>query len=298
VGLFSSFKNLFKSKPGGPKKPPLPIIDYNKRFELFGRSGQGSMSRVFRARDRKIGKMVCVKFLDKLKTAKFDARFPGLVRPSEGALLMLLKHKNIVQTFEHGLTTEGEQYIVMELIEGVGLNFLIETKNRQLEGNRKKFMTQLADGLEHMHNVGFLHRDICPRNVMIDQEATLKIIDMGLSIPYTPEFGRPGNRTGTTNYLAPELIKRQTTDHRVDMFALGVTAYETFAGSLPWEKAASLQILLNLMNSAGHDPRDRRPDLDQATATFLTKGIERNPNDRFQTPAEFRAALSALPDHW
>lgn len=295
MGFLDSIKNLFKPGPGGRNKKNLPIIDVNKRFELFGRSGQGSMSKVFRARDRKIGRMVCVKLLDKLKSDKFDARFPGLVRPSEGELAMLLKHENIVTTFEHGFTTDGEQYIVMELIDGVGLNFLIETKSRQLEGNRINYLTQLADGLEHMHKVGFLHRDICPRNVMVNQENTLKIIDMGLSIPYTPGFCKPGNRTGTTNYLAPELIKRQTTDHRVDMFALGVTAYETFTGSLPWEKAASLEMLLKLMNSSGRDPRDVRADLDDATVAFLKKAVERDPRDRYQTPAQFRDALTALP---
>lgn len=298
MGLFSSLKGLFKSGPAGPKKKDLPIIDINKRFELMGRSGQGSMSKVFRARDRNLGRNVCLKILDKLKTAKFDARFPGLVRPSEGELASMLKHKNIVSTYEHGLTTDGEQYIVMELIDGVGLNFLIETKNRQLEGNRANFLRQLADGLEHMHKMGFLHRDICPRNVMVNSEGVLKIIDLGLSIPYTPEFCKPGNRTGTTNYLAPELIKRQSTDHRVDMFALGVTAYETFTGGMPWEKAASLQVLLNLMNSPGRDPRELCPDLDDDTVAFLRKGIERNPHDRFQNPAEFRAALGELPGHW
>jgi serine/threonine protein kinase len=295
VGLFDSFKSFFQRGSG---KNDLPIIDISKRFDLLGRSGQGSMSKVFRARDRDLGRSVCLKVLDKLKTAKFDARFPGLVRPSEGALGMLLKHKNIVNTYEHGLTTTGEQYIVMELIDGVGLNFLIETKNRQLEGNRANFLRQLSEGLEHMHKAGFLHRDICPRNVMINTEGVLKIIDMGLSIPYTPEFCKPGNRTGTTNYLAPELIKRQSTDHRVDLFALGVTAYETFTGALPWEKAASLQVLLNLMNSPGRDPRELRPDLDKVTVAFLRKGIERNPHDRFQTLPEFRAALGELPDHW
>jgi serine/threonine protein kinase len=196
------------------------------------------------------------------------------------------------------MTTDKEQYLIMELIEGVGLNFLIETKARQLEGNRVNYLGQLADGLEYMHKTGFLHRDICPRNVMVNSEGVVKIIDLGLSIPYTPEFCRPGNRTGTTNYLAPELIKRQSTDHRVDMFALGVTAYETFCGILPWEKAASLQVLLNLMNSAGRDPLEMRPDLDPETVVFLKKAIERNPHDRFQTPAEFKAALKALPEHW
>jgi serine/threonine protein kinase len=117
-------------------------------------------------------------------------------------------------------------------------------------------------------------------------------------VPYRPEFCKPGNRTGTINYLAPELIRRVTTDHRVDLFALGVTAYEVFTHALPWEKAESLQTLLSHMNSPGRDPRDLRPDLDKATAQFLIKAVERDPRDRFQSAAEFREALLALPKKW
>ncbi|MCS7045840.1 MAG: serine/threonine protein kinase [Gemmataceae bacterium] len=298
MALFDSLKNLFKSKPGTPsaKKKQVPVVDVAKRFELLGRTGQGSMSKVYRARDSKIGRIVCLKILDRLKTEKFNARFPGLVRPTEGEIGMLMRHKNIVQTFEHGLTTEGEEYIVMELIDGVGLNFLVETKSRQLEGNRVNYLRQLAEGLEHMHKTGFLHRDICPRNVMVTNDGVVKIIDLGLSIPYKPEFCRPGNRTGTTFYLAPELVKRQPTDHRVDMFALGVTAYEVFTGTLPWEKATSLQVLLNLMNSPGRDPREVVPTLDEEIVKFLKKAIERDPRDRFQNPEQFRAALAELPE--
>ncbi len=294
MGLLNSLKNLFKS---GPKKN-VPIIDVAKRFELLGRTGQGSMSKVWRARDRQLAKTICLKLLDKEKTAKFEARFVGMVKPSEGEICMLLHHPNIVRTFEHGLTTQGEPYLVMELIEGLGLNFLIETKSTQLEGNRINYLTQLADGIAYMHRQGFLHRDICPRNIMVNQDGVVKLIDLGLTIPYRPEFCRPGNRTGTTNYLAPELIKRQSTDHRVDLFALGVTAYEVFTGDLPWEKAPSQQVLLSHVNSPGRDPRLFRPDLDDRTHRFLIKAVERDPKDRFQTADEFRDAVKGLPAHW
>jgi serine/threonine protein kinase len=287
VGLFSWFKSKPKSK--------LPVIDVRKRFELLNRTGQGSMSKVWRARDKSLGRIVCVKLLDKEKTAKFEARFVGLIKPREGAICTSIRHKNIVQTFEYGITTEGEHYLVMELIDGMGLNFLIETKSPQLQGNRINFLSQIAEALEYLHKQGYLHRDICPRNVMVTKEGLVKLIDFGLTIPNRPEFCKPGNRTGTPNYLAPELIRRTTTDHRVDLFALGVTAYETFTGFLPWEKTESLQTLLSHMNSPGKDPREFMPSMDKATAQVLIKAIERDPNRRFQTAADFREALQKLP---
>jgi len=149
-------------------------------------------------------------------------------------------------------------------------------------------------GLEFVHNKKFLHRDVCPRNAMVSNEGVLKIIDFGLTIPYTPEFCKPGNRTGTPNYLAPEIIRRMTTDHRVDLFALGVTAYEMFTGNMPWEKGESNETLKKHINTPGRDPRELRSDIDVATAKFLMKAIERDPQQRFQTAGEFREALQQL----
>ena len=290
MGLLASLKKLFAAGPNAK----LPRIDVRKRFDLLGRTGQGSMSKVWRARDLKLGRTVCVKLLDKDKTAKFEARFPGLKKPREGEICGQLKHKNVVETYEYGITTAGEYYLVMELIDGMGLNYLIETKSRQLEGNRINFLVQLCDAVEYIHRQGFLHRDICPRNVMVTGDNVVKLIDFGLAVPNRPEFCRPGNRTGTPNYLAPELIRRVATDSRIDLFALGVTAYEVFTGDLPWEKTQSLQTLQGHMNSPGRDPREMRPDLDAETTAFLKKAIERNPQDRFQNPAEFREALKGL----
>jgi eukaryotic-like serine/threonine-protein kinase len=292
VGVFTNLKKLFSGKP----KSKLPIVDVSKRFELLGRTGQGSMSKVWRARDRNIGRVVCLKVLDRLKTAKFAARFPGLNRPLEGAICEGLRHKNIVQTYEYGLTKDGEEFIAMELIDGMGLNFLIETRSPHLAGKRVELLRQLADGIEYIHQQAFLHRDICPRNVMVTQESLVKIIDFGLTVPYRPEFCRPGNRTGTPNYLAPEIIKRIGTDHRVDLFALGVTAFELFTGALPWEKAQSMQTLQSHLNSPGKDPRDLVRDLDDSVAAFLNKSIEREPRDRFQSAGEFRDALKEFPE--
>lgn len=294
MDLFAKLKQLF-SGGGSRSAHKMKRVDINQRFDLMGRTGQGSMSKVWRARDRETGKIVCLKVLDKVKTARFEARFIGLKRPPEGVILVTLRHQNIVQTYEYGMTREGEHFLVMELIDGPGLNFLIETHSPQLEGNRTNLLVQLGTALDFVHKKGYLHRDICPRNVMVTRDHVIKVIDFGLAIPYTPEFCRPGNRTGTPDYLAPEVIKRLQTDHRVDLFALGVTAYELFLGTKPWEKADSMETLLQHMRVPGRDPKDVNPELDDETAEFLRKAIERDPNKRFQSAAEFRDAVKRLP---
>ena len=208
---------------------------------------------------------------------------------------MSLRHPNCVSTYEHGKTTQGEPYLVMEWIEGLGLNYLIETKNQQLKGNRINYLKQLCDAVDYLHGQKFLHRDLCPRNVMVTKEGAVKLIDFGLTIPYTPDYCRPGNRTGTADYLAPEIIKRQTTDHRVDIFALGVTAYELFTGLLPWERSLSSdETLRKHMNTPARDPKDLSPDLADELCVILRKAISKEVAGRYATAAAFKEALEGL----
>jgi serine/threonine protein kinase len=302
VGFFNLFKSSGKTKAKGKGKdagPPRPKpklkVDLKKRFDLHARTGQGSMSKVWRAYDRTLGRAVCLKLLDKEKTKKFEARFLGRNKPSEGEICMMLQHENIVRTFDFGVLNTGEPFMSMEWVEGVGLNFLVETRSPGLKPKIVDYLTQLSDAVEYMHRQRYLHRDLCPRNVMVTNEGKIKLIDFGLTIPYTPAFCEPGNRTGTPDYLAPEIIKRQTTDHRVDLFALGVTAFELFTGGLPWPKAqGSMEILLKRLNMKARDPREFKPKMSDALHAFLVKGIEREPAKRFQSAAEFRDNLLAL----
>jgi serine/threonine protein kinase len=293
VGLLATLKKLFASNP----RSKLKRVNIEKRFHLLGRSGQGSMSKAYRVHDREQGgREFYLKILDKQKTADFEARFTGMNRPTEGEIAASFRHDNVVKTYEYGLTTTGEMYLLMELIHGQGLNFHIENKTKLLEGNRINLVVQMAEGLEYIHKAGFIHRDICPRNFLVtDKDHVVKYIDFGLSIPNKREFCKPGNRTGTPDYLAPEIIKRMQTDHRVDLFALGVTAYELFTHTLPWPRGRSQQTLLEHLNHAGADPKEHVPDLDERVRKFLMKAIERMPRDRFQTAEEFRDAAARMP---
>jgi serine/threonine protein kinase len=284
---------MFGGKTGGAKG--LKVTDINKRFELSGRTGQGSMSKVYRAYDRNIGRNVCLKLLDKLKTQNFEARFKGLKKPSEGEICMALRHDNIVRTFEYGVSTKGEPYLVMEWVDGLGLNYLVETKNAQLNGNRVNYLCQLCDAVQYMHDNKWLHRDLCTRNVMIDKEGVLKLIDFGLTIPYTPAFTSGGNRTGTGDILAPEIIRRRPIDHRVDLFALGVTAYEVFTGQLPWERSpSSEETFRRRLNTQPREAKDLSSKVDPQLNALLLKSVAKEPQDRFPTANAFKEALMGL----
>ena len=296
VGFLSFLFGKKKGNGGGAKKG-LKRVDIPKRFDLSGRTGQGSMSKVYRAYDNSIGRNVCLKLLDRVKTKKFELRFTsrGLKKPSEGEICMALRHDNIVRTYEHGLSLEGDPYLVMEWVEGHGLNYLIETRNALLNGNRINYFCQLCDAVQYMHDLKFLHRDLCPRNVMVNQEGVLKLIDFGLTIPYETEFCKPGNRTGTADYLAPELISRRTTDHRVDLFALGVTAFELFTNALPWERSpSSEETLRRHLNTPSRDPKDLKPGIEEDLRRLLQRAVERDPTARFPTAAAFKAAMLKL----
>jgi len=295
VGLFDGLKKMFSGGGGGGKR--RKVTNITKRFDLRGRTGQGSMSKVYQAYDRELGRTVCLKLLDKVKTAKFEEKFKlqGLKKPPEGEISESLRHKNIITTYEHGLSTNGEPYLVLEWVDGLGLNYLIETKHTQLVGHRIDLICQLCDALEYLHGKKYLHRDLCPRNVMVDKEGTVKLIDFGLTVPYTPEFCQPGNRTGTVDYLAPEIIKRSTTDHRVDIFALGVTAFEIFTGDHPWEKSpSSEETLRRHLNTPARNAKDLNPKLDDEVVALLMKSVEKDKNLRFQTAGAMKEALLKL----
>lgn len=295
MGLFDFLFGKGKGGGAGAKKNLKKIV-LEKRFDLSaGKIGQGSMSKVFRAYDRDLGRHVCLKLLDKEKTKKFEERFVGLKKPSEGEICMGLKHDNIVRTFEHGITTQGEPYLVMEWVEGLGLNYLVETKAPQIKGNRVNFMCQLCDAVQYMHDSKLLHRDLCPRNVMVDKDNVLKLIDFGLAIPYTPAFCVGGNRTGTPDILAPEIIKRKTTDHRVDLFALGVTGYEVFTNQLPWERSVSSEeTFRRRLNTEPRVAKNLNPDIEKRLSDILVKAISRDPADRYPTATAFKDALRKL----
>ncbi len=287
VTIMDFLKKLFD------KNPKVEKVDIARRFDLIARIGQGSMSKVWRARDVMNGRMLAVKVLDKVKTIRFEARFTGLNKPSEGEVATSLKHPYIVRTSEFGTTTDNEQYLVMDFVEGLSLSYLVDVQNDKMKEYRLTYIIQLGEAIDYLHRQNWIHRDLCPRNVMIDTDNTVKLIDFGLTVPNTPAFQKPGNRTGTVNYMAPELIKRQRTDQRIDVFSFAVTCYEMYTKRLPWDVPAqeTMDTVLQHINKAPMPVQELAPDIHPVVAETIMKGMRSDPNDRFQTVVEMLMPL-------
>lgn len=281
------FAKFFSAKRRSPR------VNITRRFELVGRVGQGSMSKVWRARDTKTGKYVALKVLDREKTARLEARFVGKAKPTEGEIAIQLQHPNIVKTTEHGFTTDNEQYLVMDFVDGVGLSYLVDMQNERMQNHRLVYMIQLGGAIEYFHSLNWIHRDICPRNVLITDHDRAVLIDFGLAVPNTEVFQAPGNRTGTAMYMAPELIKRQKTDQRIDVFSFSISCYEMFTRRQPWDASQTLDMVMQHINSPGVDIRKLVPRIDEQVAQTIMKGIERDPRDRWQTMGEMVQELKA-----
>ena len=280
------FGNLFS------KKDKVEKVDLDDRFLKHGRVGQGSMSKVWKATDKRNQKEVALKVLEKHKTIRYEARFPPEYnKPSEGTVAMSLKHPYIVDTYEFGITSEDEHYLAMDFIDGIGLSLLTEMQNEQMRRYRLRYMIQIGHALDYFHKKNWIHRDLCPRNIMVSKDNDIKLIDFGLVVPNTPDFRKPGNRTGTANYMAPELIKRSPTDQRIDLFSYAVTCFEMYAKRLPWDAALTLDAVVQHINKPPEQLTKLVPSIDGQIAETIMKGLAISPNERWQSASQMTNAF-------
>ena len=286
MGIGGFFKSLIE---GGK-------VDVARRYEILRDAVSGTMSNFHMARDRQTEQIVGLKILDKQKTDQLEMRFRGLDKPSEGEIAASFTHPRIVATLGYGLTTRGEQFIVMEYLDGPGLNSLIIGRSPLLDGNRLELVREAADALSTVHEAGYIHRDICPRNFVCAKDATsLKLIDFGLTVPARKEFMQPGIRTGTPNYMAPEVVRRKPTDLRLDIFSFGVSMYEMFAFELPWQRGSGDGLAAMGHGQTKPAPLEKYyPKVHPTLRDAIHKCIEPEPEKRFQSMKQFLNAIRLL----
>ncbi len=266
-------------------------LDVSARFALERHAFSGTMSKFRVAREIKTNRRMGLKLLDAEKTKLFTDRFRGLDKPCEGAIGMSIRHPRVVETHEFGFTTTGQEYILMEYVHGPGLNSAINERVPELVPRRLEFIRQMAEGLQAVHAAGFIHRDICPRNFICHYDFEwLKLIDFGLTVPDKPEFRQPGNRTGTPQYMAPEIVRRRGTDRRVDIFALGVSYYKLLTGEHPWGTTDTSGMAALVHDQRPHtDILELRPRLHPSLAKAVNRCLAPLPDDRPDSAGEYPA---------
>lgn len=274
--------NFFAKLFGKPK------LDYRSKYDLSQAAMAGTMSSVYKAKDKKTGEIVALKILDMAKLSAVEARFKNAGKPTEGEIaIQFSDHPYIVKTLDQGVTTDGEHYLIMEYLEGTGLNNVLMFPQNPIDGLRVPYIRQVAQALAAIHEKGFIHRDICPRNLIFTGDFdALKLTDFGLSLPNHPPFTDPGNRTGTANYMAPELVRRRKTDEKLDIFSFGVTIYEMFTKEIPWPRGDSG--LAAMTHDQPPEPiTTYRPQIHPHMAKAIHACIEGDPKKRCPSMGQF-----------
>jgi serine/threonine-protein kinase len=295
VSMLGKLKEMFGPGSSTPGSVRRRRVNLQRRFTIVSETARGSMSRVYRALDNETGRTICLKVQHRKKNEAAAARASGQeARPLEGEMAIQLVHSHVVRTFEYGDSNQGEHYLVMEYVDGVSLQYIRESRSART-AQRVELLAQAAEGLAAVHAAGFIHHDINPRNFLVNREQQVKLIDFGLTVPNTPAFCRPGNRTGTLQYMAPELLRREPIDERIDIFAFGVLAFELLTDRLPYDANNSTTLMLQRINTEPLDPAVVKPKLSDEICEILRKLTSRRKEQRWAAMSTLPEALRSVP---
>ena len=277
------------------------------RYELLARLAQGGMGEIFLARlDGAAGfaKLYAIKRI--LPQFAADPRFRKMLI-GEAQIASKMAHSNICQVYELG-ESDGQLYIVMEYLEGVTLLPLLRASQRQQRpldfGFISAVLLQLCDALHYAHelrdrdghSLGVIHRDVTLANVFVCESGTAKVLDFGIAKVKSAQGAQQtqgGEVKGKYAYMAPEQLRGEELSRRVDVFALGIVAYETIALRRLFQRQTDYLTFHAVLEQPIADIRHYRPDVPQPLVDVLMKALSRDADQRFPT---VRAMGTALAD--
>ena len=264
-------------------------------YEILEKLGEGGMGVVYRAEDKRLDRIVALKFLptDKLQTDEEVERFNR-----EAKAVSALNHPNVATVYELD-EFEGKRFIVFEYLPGGTLKTLtkdISESGRHLSVEQiVDIGVQILDGLEHAHARGFIHRDIKPDNLMFSETGKIKITDFGLAkLKGTAELTKSRSTLGTVSYMSPEQICGEELDARSDLFSIGVILYQLATGHRPFRGEHEAAILYSIVNEAPIPVKTYNPNINEELQRIISKTLEKNPKDRYQHADEILADLRKL----
>jgi serine/threonine protein kinase len=270
------------------------------KYKIDRLIGRGGMGAVFQATNLAIGKRVALKFLDHEAAQNREAcqRFQ---REAEAAGMAESAH--IVQIFDSGSTEAGLPFLVMELLTGEDLRARLRREGRLEVNAALRITSQVLRALLRAHAAGIVHRDLKPDNVFLcardDDPSFVKIVDFGISkvarARVADTLTRRGTVLGTAFYMSPEQAQSfADIDGRTDLFSVGAILFEMLAGGPPHVGPTYEAVLISICTNDAVDVRTRAPEVPAAVAAVVQKALARDRERRYQSAAEFLAALSEL----
>ncbi len=265
-------------------------------YEVMELIGRGGMAEVYRGRHIHLKRTVAIKILAASLAEDGDSRQRF---EREAQAVAMLDHDNIVHVYDFGFTNNS-CYMVIEFIEGQTLaDYLILNGRLSLEQGLP-LLQDVANALDYAHEHHVVHRDVKPSNIMLQMTEARPcpkafLTDFGVAKIRTGLTATRSGIVGTLEYMAPEqIIDSRQVDHRIDVYALGVIAFQVLTGRLPFSGDNPGAIVMAHVGSPVPDPRKDNPDLPLAAAQAIQKALAKDPNDRFESAGAFAAALSAV----
>lgn len=252
------------------------------RYEILEVIGTGGMAVVYKAMCHRLNRYVAVKILrDELANdEEFRKRFQ-----TEAQAVAMLSHPNIVSVYDVS-HSDGVEYIVMELIEGVTLMQYMKKKGALGWKEALHFAVQISKALEHAHEKGIVHRDIKPQNIMILKDGTIKVADFGIAALESAQEKKSDQTVGSVHYIAPEQARGEQPDPRSDIYSLGVVMYEMLTGKMPYDGDTAEQVAMKHITGHPVPPQELNPDIPEELAAITFKAMNSDINARYQSASE------------
>jgi serine/threonine protein kinase len=287
------------------KSPENLFLD---RYEVIEEIGCGGMSRVYKAKDRKQDRMVAVKVLhphllseNKIRKKKPEKRFQ-----QEFKATMALAHLNIVAVIDHGETSEGLPFMVMEFIDGPSLEQIFKDHGRLKLSHFMTIFYQVCSALSHAHIRGVIHRDVKPSNIMLvktpQNVELVKLLDFGIAKiepqgdETSQKLTQTGDVFGSPYYMSPEQCKGGQLDARSDIYSLGCVMYQAVTGKRPFEGDNAYKTIYMHVNVKAAPFSTSRPEssIPSELEAIIMKCLEKEPHMRYQTAQALSLDLQKL----
>ena len=264
------------------------------RYEILQMLGEGGMGAVYKAMDRELDRPVALKLIRPELAAN-----PSILARFKQELLLAhqVTHKNVIRIYDLG-DADGVKFITMEFVEGQDLRALIHERKKFSPEEAMEIIQQVCRALEAAHNVGVIHRDLKPQNIMRDKSGRILVMDFGLARTMEGDgMTQTGALVGTMEYMSPEQALAKDLDQRSDLFTVGLILYELLTGVTPFRAESAVASLIKRNSERAIPVSDHDGKIPRSLSNIVSKSLERDPNLRYQTATELLRDLDAWQDN-